>query len=416
MKTIRMTLRWRITLLTIAVMLLSSISLVVLININMAKIMPDATDTVISATLIREGAKPVENTDTGADTGTDTDADADADTDAIERAIATQDSETETVALSMLADTIVVDTMANASLDMYWGSIFILMITLVLGGIGAFLISSSALRPIKNFSENIKRVNANNFTANLPMDGPQDEIRELTMSFNAMLAKLDNSFSSQKRFNASIAHELKTPLAVVKANIDVLNDQDEKQLDDYRRTLAIVEQTVNKMNALVGALLITVEQEQAPLNDEIHVDDLLSDVAEDLKLIAENKGVRFSCDTSTVSVVLGNEVLLYRAIYNIVENAIKYTIPNGSVSLNCSERNHRIEIQISDTGIGMPSEQVDRIFEPFYRIKNNCEQAGLGLGLAMSKSVVDRHRGEIKVTSEPGKGTRFNILIPTFTP
>jgi len=383
MKKIKITLRWRITLLTIAVMLLSSIAIVVFVNINTNKVMPRTTGIVLSAatgvatdpsSVISQGGSPILQEGQG------------------------------TLVIS--------EAMQTATTDMYRGSLIILLVAVVVGGVSAYLISGNALRPIKIFNDNIRRVNSNNLTSNLSLEGPQDEIKELAISFNSMLAKLENAFSSQKRLNASIAHELKTPLAVVKANIDVLNDQDKKTIEDYSGTLSIVEQSVNKMNASIEALLDSVQEENAVLDDDVNVDDLISDVAEDLKLIAEKSEIHFTSKIKPVPMIRGNQVLLYRAIFNVVENAIKYSTPQGTVAISCIERNHQIEIRVSDTGIGIADEEIKNIFKPFYRIKNHGQQDGLGLGLALTKSVIAIHGGQISVNSTLGQGTVFKIDLP----
>ena len=383
MKKIKITLRWRITLLTIAVMLLSSIAIVVFVNINTNKVMPRTTGIVLSAatgvatdpsSVISQGGSPILQEGQG------------------------------TLVIS--------EAMQTATTDMYRGSLIILLVAVVVGGVSAYLISGNALRPIKIFNDNIRRVNSNNLTSNLSLEGPQDEIKELAISFNSMLAKLENAFSSQKRLNASIAHELKTPLAVVKANIDVLNDQDKKTIEDYSGTLSIVEQSVNKMNASIEALLDSVQEENAVLDDDVNVDDLISDVAEDLKLIAEKSEIHFTSKIKPVPMIRGNQVLLYRAIFNVVENAIKYSTPQRTVAISCIERNHQIEIQVSDTGIGIADEEIKNIFKPFYRIKNHGQQDGLGLGLALTKSVIAIHGGQISVNSTLGQGTVFKIDLP----
>lgn len=316
------------------------------------------------------------------------------------------------VPASNFQKTAIAGAMETATMNIYAGSVIILLVIILVGGVCAYYVSGSALRPIKNLNENIKKVNTSNLTSNLSFDGPQDEIKELAISFNSMLAKLENAFSSQKRLNTSIAHELKTPLAVVRANIDILKDQEEKVIEDYRRTLSIVEQSVNKMNASIEALLDAVQEENAALDDNVKFDELISDITDDLKMVAEKKEIQLTCEIRQVPNIQGNEVLLYRAIYNVVENAIKYTPPKGAVAVSCGHCNHQIEILVSDSGSGMEEKEIKKIFEPFYRIKNYDKQNGLGLGLALTKSAIAIHGGKINVTSQIGKGTVFKIEIP----
>jgi len=389
MNKLRITLRWRITLLTIAIMLLSSIALVLFINMNVGTIMPQVTDRILNATAMVETNS----------------------SSLMPQEMLVAPGSTDIASTGIGVITIPAE-MARATTDVYWGSFFILLVTIVVGGVCAYFVSGTALTPIRNLNERIKKVNANNLTSNLAVVGPQDEIKELTISFNSMLAKLENAFSSQKRFNASAAHELKTPLAVVKANIDVLNDQDDKAIADYQHTLLIVEQSMHKMNTLVEALLNTVQEENAPLDDHVKIDEVISDVAEDLQLIADRNNVHLTYDIKSVPVIMGNEVLLYRAIYNVCENALKYNTPQGNVTVSCNKRNEQVVIRVSDTGDGIPEEEIKRIFEPFYRIRNHRQQDGLGLGLVLTKSIIAIHGGEISVSSVIGQGTVFELKLP----
>lgn len=391
----KITLRWRITLLTIVVMCASSIALVIFININTSIIMPRAAKLVVYK--MTAATTPASSDKQAVILGTD-------DTDS-----ATSDKLNGNTPPGAV---IVTRALDDAASDMYWASFLILICTSAIGGICAYYISGSALRPIKVLNDTIKKVNVHNLTNHLSLDGPQDEVMELTISFNSMLAKLNNAFSSQKRFNASMAHELKTPLAAMKANIDVLNEQDERNMEDYQNVLSIVAQSVVKMNATIEALLDMAYEEYYQMNDEIRADALVCDVVEDLEQIAEQHKIKLDCRIEKVPVIWGNEILLYRAIYNVVENAIKYTPPHGTVTVICSESNNHVVINISDTGCGIAGDEADDIFRPYYRIRSNCEQSGLGLGLTFTKSAVAAHGGEICFESEPGQGTVFKISLP----
>lgn len=387
------TLRWRITLLTMAVMLVSSISLIVFININTNRVLPHAADAIIRVGSVTtgmqegdvtggEGISPGRSPDMAGTMGT------------------------------QISSYAVVDALDTAAKELYWGSLFLLLVAIILGGACAYFVSDRALRPVRIFSESIKRVNAHNLASYLPVDGPEDEIREMAMSFNAMLAKLENAFSSQKRFNASMAHELKTPLAVIKTNIDILNDLNEEDIEHYKHTLGVVEQSVIRMNASVEAMLDTVQQENADLEDEVDLTAILTDIAEDVKLLAEEKEILLYSDIQPVPVMQGNEILLYRAVYNVVENAIKYTPAQGTVTLSCDACGQQVVIQVSDTGRGISEKEIQNIFEPFYRGRQCGSQNGLGLGLALTKAVIVMHCGEISVKSELGTGSVFEIKLP----
>jgi len=286
--------------------------------------------------------------------------------------------------------------------------------TITVGGVSAYVISGKALSPIRKLNENIRKAGNEVDSTNLSVEGPRDEVLELTVSFNAMLAKLNNSVLSQKRFNASVAHELKTPLAIIKANIDVLNDQDEKSIDDYQNTLKIVELSVRKMNALVDTLLDTIQQESATLDDSVKIDEVLNDVADDLTLLAKAKKITLKCETNPVTPIMGNTVLLYRAFYNIIENAIKYNKEGGEVEIRCEEKKAMITIRMKDTGKGISKKDQAKIFEPFYRVNGKNSEEGFGLGLSLAKSVVDISGGTIIVYSVPEVGSEFVIQLPVY--
>jgi signal transduction histidine kinase len=292
-----------------------------------------------------------------------------------------------------------------------WMSGGILLLVAILGGIGAYISSGRTLKPFRFLSEQVKLANGETGDPIL-LQGPTREVRDLTQSFNTMLAKLENAATTQKRFNAAVAHELKTPLAVIKTHIDVLNDQEFKSVDDYRQTMDVIDSSIRKMNALIDALLDSIQVESAGLDDQVSLDMVLSDVMEDLSLYAAKHEVALTGDIPAVDKITGNEVLVYRAIYNIVENAVKYNHAGGQVDLRLDQEKDTITIHIKDTGIGIAKENTDLIFEPFYRVKSQSKTEGFGLGLAMAKSFLKMHGATIEIKSEPGLGSEFILKFP----
>ena len=313
-------------------------------------------------------------------------------------------------------DSIVIDTVIDEAVyNIYTTSIIVFFIIIILGGVATYFIVNNALKPIVGLNENIKRINEDNLTCNLKVEGPHDEIKELTISFNKMLAKLDNAFASQKRFNSSVAHELKTPLAVIKTNIDVLKSSSYKSIEEYEKTLEVVEKSILRMNTMIETLLDMIRQENAPLNEMLSVDNIIEDVAEDLNPIARSKDVSIEVERIDIKdKIPGNEILLYRAFYNVVENAIKYNKKCGSIRISGEQDNDIIKIIISDTGKGIREEDFENIFKPFYRGDgiNISKNNGVGLGLSLTKSAITLHGGEIKVDSELGKGTEITFILP----
>ena len=268
----------------------------------------------------------------------------------------------------------------------YWLSIIAFILVVTIGGMCTYFVVNNALIPIVELNKNIKKINEDNLNSNLSIKGANDEIKELTISFNKMIAKLENAFASQKRFNSSVAHELKTPLAVIKTNIDVLKSSNCKSLEEYDKTLAVVEKSILKMNLIIETLLDIIRQENAPLNEIVSIDEILEDIVDDLSIIANKKNIKLKLNSYNIkNKIKGNEIMLYRAFYNVIENSIKYNKINGSIDILCYQDLNTIEVKVIDTGSGIKEEDYDEIFKPFYRCEgiNSYSKNGIGLGLSL---------------------------------
>jgi len=297
----------------------------------------------------------------------------------------------------------------------YWFSIIAFILVVTIGGMCTYFVVNNALIPIVELNKNIKKINEDNLNSNLSIKGANDEIKELTISFNKMIAKLENAFASQKRFNSSVAHELKTPLAVIKTNIDVLKSSNCKSLEEYDKTLAVVEKSILKMNLIIETLLDIIRQENAPLNEIVSIDEILEDIVDDLSIIANKKNIKLKLNSYNIkNKIKGNEIMLYRAFYNVIENSIKYNKINGSIDILCYQDLNTIEVKVIDTGSGIKEEDYDEIFKPFYRCEgiNSYSKDGIGLGLSLTQSVIKLHGGEIKVKSKLNEGTEFTFILP----
>lgn len=297
----------------------------------------------------------------------------------------------------------------------YWLSIIAFILVVTIGGMCTYFVVNNALIPIVELNKNIKKINEDNLNSNLSIKGANDEIKELTISFNKMIAKLENAFASQKRFNSSVAHELKTPLAVIKTNIDVLKSSNCKSLEEYDKTLAVVEKSILKMNLIIETLLDIIRQENAPLNEIVSIDEILEDIIDDLSIIANKKNIKLKLNSYNIkNKIKGNEIMLYRAFYNVIENSIKYNKINGSIDILCYQDLNTIEVKVIDTGSGIKEEDYDEIFKPFYRCEgiNSYSKNGVGLGLSLTQSVIKLHGGEIKVKSKLNEGTEFTFILP----
>ena len=297
----------------------------------------------------------------------------------------------------------------------YWLSIIAFILVVTIGGMCTYFVVNNALIPIVELNKNIKKINEDNLNSNLSIKGANDEIKELTISFNKMIAKLENAFASQKRFNSSVAHELKTPLAVIKTNIDVLRSSNCKSLEEYDKTLAVVEKSILKMNLIIETLLDIIRQENAPLNEIVSIDEILEDIVDDLSIIANKKNIKLKLNSYNIkNKIKGNEIMLYRAFYNVIENSIKYNKINGSIDILCYQDLNTIEVKVIDTGSGIKEEDYDEIFKPFYRCEgiDSYSKNGVGLGLSLTQSVIKLHGGEIKVKSKLNEGTEFTFILP----
>ena len=297
----------------------------------------------------------------------------------------------------------------------YWLSIIAFILVVTIGGMCTYFVVNNALIPIVELNKNIKKINEDNLNSNLSIKGANDEIKELTISFNKMIAKLENAFASQKRFNSSVAHELKTPLAVIKTNIDVLKSSNCKSLEEYDKTLAVVEKSILTMNLIIETLLDIIRQENAPLNEIVSIDEILEDIVDDLSIIANKKNIKLKLNSYNIkNKIKGNEIMLYRAFYNVIENSIKYNKINGSIDILCYQDLNTIEVKVIDTGSGIKEEDYDEIFKPFYRCEgiNSYSKNGVGLGLSLTQSVIKLHGGEIKVKSKLNEGTEFTFILP----
>lgn len=268
-----------------------------------------------------------------------------------------------------------------------------------------YLIVAYFNRPIKHLTRSVKA------GQQAPISTSSDEVQTLSQSYNEMLSKLNGALSSQKNFNVSVAHELKTPLAVMKAHIDVLNNLKEKEVADYQETIGIIHQSLNKMNAVIETLLDSSVLSTASIDEDLCLDEILSDVITDIRPYAKQHDVELVYDGADCPHGKGNQVLLYRAFYNLVENGIKYNQAGGRVRVKLECLKHGAKVTIADTGKGISEADLQHIFEPFYRVEGS-NQEGLGLGLSLVLNIIQRHSGLINTISRPSEGTIFEIELP----
>ncbi|HZU66757.1 MAG TPA: ATP-binding protein [Ktedonobacteraceae bacterium] len=284
----------------------------------------------------------------------------------------------------------------------------------VLGGIGAYWLAGMALRPVRKVSAAARRIEANTLNTRLALDGPSDEVKELADTFDAMLARLQSTFELQKRFVADVAHELRTPLASLRTNLEVVAGDPQANLEDFRAMIATQERALTRLECLVADLLILATAEQQSTGELITLASLLEEVVCDLEYIASMRQIELQLESDGEGVVRGNGPLLARAFSNLIENAIYYNRPGGKVTISFNRKDRWAVVVVADTGIGIPFDKQSRIFDRFYRADSSRSRhkGGAGLGLSIVSAIVQHHGGRIQVESTPDVGSTFTILLP----
>lgn len=291
--------------------------------------------------------------------------------------------------------------------------VIITVIVILVGTVLTWFVSGFALRPLQRLNKTMQEISASNLSEEVPEGNGKDEIATLTHSFNTMLRKIDDSFTAQKQFTANAAHELRTPLAVLQTNLEVFEKTEDHTREEYHQMIDTTLKQTGHMNHLISSLLELMSLHTTKLTDDIDLAALVEEILVDLSLPAENKKVSLTQSGASPKNLKGNEVLFYRAIYNLVENAIKYNHENGNVNVDIKESESAIKLTISDTGKGIPKEHWDKIFQPFYRVDKarSRELGGVGLGLALVKNIIELHNGTVFIEDSSENGTRICIEI-----
>jgi len=288
----------------------------------------------------------------------------------------------------------------------------------VLGGAGAYWLAGIALRPVRKVSEAARSISANTLDTRLALPGPGDEIKELADTFDAMLERLQQNFELQGRFVGDVAHELRTPLASLRTNLEVVATNENASLDDYKAMIATQERALTRLERLVSDLLVLTTAQQPLNSSEVTMGALLEEVIGELQPIAATREVTLHLLNETDLAVPGDEGLLSRVFYNLIENGIHYTPAGGSVTIAITRQQQWAVITVTDTGIGIAAADLPHIFERFYRVEASRSRhcGGAGLGLSIVSALVRQHHGEIEVKSAPGQGSTFTVLLPLHWP
>ena len=290
----------------------------------------------------------------------------------------------------------------------------LLPLTVLLTGISGAFFAQMALSPVDKIIKDIRQITAENLKKKITIPETKDEIRRLADTFNDMLARLEGAFSSQRRFIEDLAHELKTPLAILKGEIEVALKK-MRSREEYENVLNSSLEEVNRINGVIENLLIFARFENDAVALEVKTLDiviLLKGVVSDIKVLAAQKNIKVTISAQENILVSGDQSKLIRLFLNILDNAIKYTEQGGKVDMSAVKENNFVCINISDTGIGISEEEISRIFDRFYQVNKSGHKGGFGLGLSIAKSIVEAHRGKIEVKSVLNRGTTFIISFP----
>ena len=301
----------------------------------------------------------------------------------------------------------------NNKADYKRNSLIITVLLALLGGVVTYFISGHALRPIREFSDKIEEVQAQNLSDSRIEENNVKELNQLGISYNKMLERLSEAFKIQRQFTANAAHELRTPLALMQVQLDLYNSASHPGNDaDTLQTIKMVTEQNDKLNRMVKTLLDMSELQTVGRDDKIILDAIVEEVLADLEPLAVEKNIKLigKCEDATM---IGSDILIYRLVYNLVENAIKYNHPFGQVTVTAYQRNKHVYLSVEDTGSGIPKELRERVFEPFFRVdkSRSRELGGVGLGLAFVREIVRVHDGSICIKSGKTGGTIFEVTF-----
>lgn len=373
----KMSLRWRLTLLTSLLIALCCIGLSIVLNVSAYR-MADTIDATV--------VQPAHSVDS-------------------------PPADTTTIPLVSSAPS---EAVKEAKHSYLMESFLYTIAAVLVGGVLTYYIAGKTLEPVRALSSQVRNINTHNLDETIEVPPTKDELAELTASFNEMTDKLANAFAVQKRFSADAAHELRTPLAVLQTKLDVFEKKQEHTDAEYEALVGAFQKQVSRLRSLVTELLDIANMEHELKKQNVSLKELLTDVVKELSVVADEKRISLTVSGGDYS-VMGEHELLYRAFYNLVENAIKYNGTDGSVSIHVTEADeHAVTVVIKDTGVGIPDELKSQIFTPFYRVdkSRSRKMGGAGLGLALTDGIVKKHNGSIVVSDNKDAGTCFTVTLP----
>ena len=296
----------------------------------------------------------------------------------------------------------------------------ILLVVIVAGSCVAYFLIGHYTKPVQQLSAHMKEISPNTLSDSIEIEGGGEEIQELVKSFNQMTEQLDEAFAMQRRFSASAAHELRTPIAVLRTKLDVFKKKKREQ-HEYDELVTTMETYIDRLSSIITDLLEFAETSELGETEDVSLDSVVKTVVDDLESVAQNNKINMQVDVQPKAqseaqtfIVKGNTNLLYRALYNLVENAIRYNHKEGSVNITLETEDQECLVTIADTGVGIAPEQRELVFEPFYRVNKSRsrEFGGAGIGLSLVKTILKRHGASITVSENTPQGSVFTIRIP----
>ena len=301
----------------------------------------------------------------------------------------------------------------NNKEDYKRNSLIVSALLALLGGVAAYFISGHALKPIREFSDKIEEVQAQNLADSRIEASKIKELNQLSVSYNKMLERLSDAFEIQRQFTATAAHELRTPLSLMQVQLDLYHSTQHPGSDaDTVQMIKMLTEQNDRLGKMVKTLLDMSELQTVGRDEKIILNDLVDEVLEDLELLAQEKNIKLIGKYKNITMI-GSDILIYRLVYNLVENAIKYNHSDGQVTVNAYKNQKHIYLSVEDTGSGIPKELRERVFEPFFRVdkSRSRELGGVGLGLALVHEIVRVHDGSISIKSNPAGGTIFEVIF-----
>ena len=301
----------------------------------------------------------------------------------------------------------------NNKEDYKRNSLIISALLALLGGVAAYFISGHALKPIREFSDKIEEVQAQNLADSGIEESKIKELNQLSVSYNKMLERLSDAFEIQRQFTANAAHELRTPLSLMQVQLDLYHSTQHPGSDaDTVQMIKMLTEQNDRLGKMVKTLLDMSELQTVGRDEKIILNDLVDEVLADLEPLAQEKNVKLIGKYKNITMI-GSDILIYRLVYNLVENAIKYNHSDGQVTVNAYKNQKHIYLSVEDTGSGIPKELRERVFEPFFRVdkSRSRELGGVGLGLALVHEIVRVHDGSISIKSNPAGGTIFEVIF-----